>query len=207
MLSKQIDLWSRNVGIINAVRHTIDLKEGAGPISQQLYFTWQRFWKLLLEAGGNKAAESEQVCPIVLVYENHCSFRLCVAYQRLNATIKPDSYTLPHLNYFNDSIKETSFLTVLDALYKYWKVLIEEYIEYKTIFNFYLGTCRNICMLFVLQDAPAPSKRALDTILSGRQWKRCLIYISDVLCILRTIVSTSRNLTRCWHCFTKKESR
>lgn len=79
------------------------------------------------------------------------------------------------------SLGEAQVLTALDILWRYWQVRIEDGDKDKTFFTAHLGSNRSTRMKFGLCNAPATFQRALDSILSGAWWKKCLPYIDEVV--------------------------
>ena len=135
----------------------------------------------MLDAGVIEPANSEWASPIVLVPKKDGSLRFCVDYSRLNAKNVPDAYPLPRIDDCLDSLGDAQIFTTLDCNAGYWQVPLAPEDRDKTTFTSHLGTYRYVRMPFGLRNAPATFQRALDIILSGVRWQKCLIYLDDVI--------------------------
>jgi len=81
---------------------------------------------------------------------------------------------------FLDSLRDANVFTSLDCTAGYWRVPLRPSDREKTSFTTHAGIYHWLSMPFGLTNAPATFQRALDIILSGRKWQRCLVYLDDV---------------------------
>lgn len=95
-------------------------------------------------------------------------------------TIK-DSYMLPRMDEFIDSVRASKVFTTLDYYNGYWQVLFAPQDRNKNSFVCHAGTYQYIQMAFGLAHAHATYKRALNMVLTKFKWKTCLVCIYDVI--------------------------
>ena len=69
----------------------------------------------MLKAGVIEPAESEWASPVVLVPKSDGSLRFCVDYRRLNALTVRDSFPLPRMDKYVDSLGDANVFTTLDC--------------------------------------------------------------------------------------------
>eukprot|EP00170_Pyropia_yezoensis_P004723 contig_19176_g4737 len=75
---------------------------------------------------------------------------------------------------------------MLDANASYWQIPVALEDLDKTTFTCHEGTYKYVRLPFGLTSAPATFQRAIDMILSGVQWKTCLVYLDDVIVFSRS---------------------
>ncbi|CAN8062284.1 unnamed protein product [Agarophyton chilense] len=128
MLKKYTSMWSGKLGEISATEHHIDLVPGSRPISQPPYRAGPRTRQIeeenvskMLEEGLIKAAQSAWASPVVLGPKPDGSLRFCIDYRKLNAVTVRDTYPLPRMDEFVDSLGEANVFTTLDANSGYWQ--------------------------------------------------------------------------------------
>jgi len=85
-----------------------------------------------------------------------------------------------------DSLGEATIFSTLDCNAGYWQVAIAPEDREKTAFVCHEGAYQYKRMPFGSTNAPATFQRALDIILSGVKWQRCLIYLDDVIVFSKT---------------------
>lgn len=109
------------------------------------------------------------------------SWRFCIHYRQINPITIRDTYPLPRMDHYIDSLGKSNVLTNLDENSGYWKDLIHENSREKTNVIFHSSTYRFKGMPFGLINAPETTQRTLYILLSGFQWKICPVYIEDVI--------------------------
>ena len=115
-------LWSGALGTIRATEHRIPLELGTKPIRSMPYRKGPDMRAMIakevtnmLNAGVTEPASTEWASPVVLVPKKDGSLRFCVDYRRLNAKNAADSYPLPRMNDFIDSLGDAAVLATLDC--------------------------------------------------------------------------------------------
>eukprot|EP00173_Palmaria_palmata_P000458 Plantae.Rhodophyta-Palmaria_palmata.ctg1209.p1 GENE.Plantae.Rhodophyta-Palmaria_palmata.ctg1209~~Plantae.Rhodophyta-Palmaria_palmata.ctg1209.p1 ORF type:complete len:666 (+),score=133.55 Plantae.Rhodophyta-Palmaria_palmata.ctg1209:1587-3584(+) len=185
-------LWDGKLGTIDGVKHRIDTGDAspvwsmphrAGPAQRDIE---KAEVKRMLELDVIEPSQAEWASPVVLVPKSDGSTRFCIDYRRLNSLTKRDSYPLPRMDEFIDSLGDASFFTTLDANSGYWQVLMDEASRDKTSFTCHAGFYRFKRLPFGLINAPATFQRALDLILSGVRYEFALVYLDDIIIFSRT---------------------
>jgi len=176
------------LGVIKATQHRIDLNAGARPVR----FAPRRAGhtareaetaeiKRQLEADFIEPTSSEWGFPVVLVPKKDGTLRFRVVYRLLNFVTKKNSYPLPRMEECIDSLGVATIFSTLDCNAGYWQVAIAPEDIKKKAFVCHEGAYQYRRMPIGLTDAPATFQQALDIILSGVKWQRCLIYLDDVI--------------------------
>ena len=111
----------------------------------------------MLEEGQIEHSVSAWSVPTVLVTKKDGTTRFCVDYRRLNARTKKDLAS------------------------GYWQVRLSEDAKPKTAFATHSGLFQFAVMPFGLCNAPATFERLMSQVMRGLHWKRCLVYIDDIL--------------------------
>ena len=193
MLSEFKDMWSGRLGRIDATKHRINLKPGARPIYQAPYRAGpiarekeEKEIDRILRAG-IEPTSTEWASPVVFVPKKDGTMRFCVDYRKQNAVTVRDSYPLPRMDEFIDSLGDATVFTTLDCSSRYWQVEIAEEDRDKTTFTSHSGLYRFLRVLFGLKNAPATFQRAVDIILSRLKWETALVYLDDVIVYSRTV--------------------
>jgi Reverse transcriptase (RNA-dependent DNA polymerase) len=135
----------------------------------------------MLTQGVIEPATSEWASPIVLVPKSDGSLRFCFDYRRLNVITIPDTYPLPRMDEFIDSLGDAAVFTKLDCNSGYWQIPVHPRDRDKTTFTSNYGLYQFRRLPFGLRNAPATFQRAIDVILSGVKWTTCLVYLDDVI--------------------------
>lgn len=94
------------------------------------------------------------------------TIRLCIEFSRLNAARIPDTYPLPRMEYYIDTLKKQGCSQILTACgyifnYIWWRK------RDKTTFTSPMGTYRYSRIPSGLRNAPETLQMALDIILTG----------------------------------------
>ena len=206
ILRKYDTLWSGELGEISATEHRIQLLPGTRPISQQPYRAGPNAREFvakevdrMLRAGVVEPSDSPWASPVVLAPKKDGSLRFCIDYRRLNAVTKRDSYPLPRMDEYIDSLGEANVFTTLDANSGYWQVPVAREDRSKTAFVCHSGLYQFLRMPFGLKNAPATFQRTLDVVLSPFKWKSCLVYLDDVIIFSKDEESHLRHLDEVLH--------
>jgi Reverse transcriptase (RNA-dependent DNA polymerase) len=126
-------------------------------------------------------ATSEWSSPVVLVPRRDGGMRFGVDYCKLNNLTERDVYPLRRLDECIDSLGDAVVFSTMDANSGYWQVLMHPDDRDKTTFTCHVGTFRFKRMTFGLRNAPSTFQRAMDVILSGVRWHKCLCYLDDII--------------------------
>ena len=129
------------------------------------------------------AFEALRALPTVLVTKKDGNTRFCIDYRRLNARTKKDAFPLPRIDDSLNSLSGQSWFSTLDLASEYWQVKLSENAKPKTAFATHSGLFQFAVMPFGLCNAPATFERLMSQVMRGLHWKRCLVYIDDILCV------------------------
>ena len=117
------DLWNGELGHIKATQHRIELTPGAKPVYQAPYRAGHNTRELekrevdrMLAAKVIEQAQSEWASPVVIVPKKDGTHRFCVDFRKLNAVTVRDSYPLPRMDEYIDSLGDAKVFTTLDAI-------------------------------------------------------------------------------------------
>ena len=80
---------------------------------------------------------------------------------------------------------EQAWFSTLDLASGYWQVRLSENAKPKTAFATHSGLFQFAVMPFGLCNAPATFEWLMSQVMRGLHWKRCLVYIDDILVFAR----------------------
>jgi len=95
-------------------------------------------------------------------------------------TIK-DAYPIPRMDECIDSLGNTRVFSTLDRNSEFWQIPVAEEDKHLTAFPCHSGAWQCVRLPFVLCNASATYRRAMDMILAGVKWQICLVYLDDVI--------------------------
>jgi len=188
MLRTHSAMWDGTLRTIHATEHAIVTPADAVPIRAQPYRTGP-FKRQIIADKINKILKLKVIEPshsawasaVVIVPKTNGKARFCVDYRRLNNITKKDAYPLSRMEDCLDCSGDAKVFTSLDCTEGYWQVPFRPAYREKTEFTTLAGIYHWLSMPFGLTNAPATFQRALDIILSGLKWQRCLVYLDDVI--------------------------
>jgi hypothetical protein len=188
------------MGSTDVARHHIDLID-EHPVKQRLRRAPQVHQEIIdrevnrmLDEDIIEPSDSPWASPVVMVKKKDGSWRFCVDYRKLNDNTRKDSYPLPHIEDTFDSLAGSRYFCALDLASGYWQVQMAERDKGKTAFTTKQGLFQFKVMPFGLCNAPATFERLMELVLKGYLWKRCMVYIDDVVVYGRSFRETLTNL-------------
>ena len=174
-------------GRTEAVMHDIDtgstrpIRCNPRKLSPKKIKIQQELVDKMLEEGQIEHSVSAWSAPTVLVTKKDGTTRFCVDYRRLNNSTKKDAFPLPRIDDSLNSLSGQSWFSTLDLASGYWQVKLSEDAKPKTAFATHSGLFQFAVMPFGLCNAPATFERLMSQVMRGLHWKRCLVYIDDIL--------------------------
>ena len=174
-------------GRTEAVMHDIDtgstrpIRCNPRKLSPKKIKVQQELVDKMLEEGQIEHSVSAWSAPTVLVTKKDGTTRFCVDYRRLNNSTKKDAFPLPRIDDSLNSLNGQSWFSTLDLASGYWQVRLSEDAKPKTAFATHSGLFQFAVMPFGLCNAPATFERLMSQVMRGLHWKRCLVYIDDIL--------------------------
>jgi hypothetical protein len=142
MLEPHRGMWDGRLGTVSATMHRIEVVPGSKPVHAQPY-----------RAGANaRAAEKTEIdqmlakkiiepatcewaSPIVLVPKPDGALRFCIDYRTLNMITVPDTYPLPRMDEYIESLGDATVFTTLDCNSGYWQIPVHPDDRDKTTFT------------------------------------------------------------------------
>ena len=174
-------------GRTEAVMHDIDtgstrpIRCNPRKLSPKKIKVQQELVDKMLEEGQIEHSVSAWSAPTVLVTKKDGTTRFCVDYRRLNNSTRKDAFPLPRIDDSLNSLSGQSWFSTLDLASGYWQVRLSEDAKPKTAFATHSGLFQFAVMPFGLCNAPATFERLMSQVMRGLHWKRCLVYIDDIL--------------------------
>ena len=93
-----------------------------------------------------------------------------------------------------DSLGGNQWFCTLDLQSGYWQIGMKEEDKEKTAFTSHIGLYQFELMPFGLCNAPATFEAMMETLLSDLLWRKCLVYLDDVIVFGKTFEECALNL-------------
>ena len=188
------------LGSTSVIRHRIDTGNAA-PIKQPLRRVPYKQHEIIetevekmKKAGVIEDSTSPWSSPVVLVKKKDGTTRFCIDYRKLNQVTRMDAYPLPRIDESFDTLGGSQYFSTLDLASGYWQVEMDPKDKAKTAFSTRTGLYEFKVMPFGLSTAPATFERLMEIVMRGLQWKSCLVYLDDVICIGKTFEEALKNI-------------
>ena len=144
---------------------------------------------------------SEYASPVCLVRKKDGSVRWTIDLRSLNKRTVKDCFPLPKIEQCLDTLQGNQYFSTLDCASGYWQIEIHPEDQKKTAFITKYGLFEHRMMVFGLCNAAATFQRAMQFVLSGLLWKKCLCYIDDVHVLGTDFESALNNLSEIFERF------
>ena len=132
--------------------------------------------------------------PVCMVTKKDDTIRFCVDYRKLNGLTKKNCYPLPRIDETLDSLGGNQWFCTLDLQSGYWQVGMKEEDMEKTASSSHVGLYQYKVLPFGLCNAPATFEAMMESMLSDLLWKKCLVYLDDVIVFGKTFEECLGNL-------------
>ena len=190
-----------DIGKIDCYEHRIDTIDDK-PIYSRPYRTPHSKLQVikkeidrLLKAGVIKPSKSSFSSPCLIVYKRNGKPRLVVDYRKLNLSVIPIAYPLPHLETTLQSLGGQKYFSTLDLLSGYHQIPIRSQVTHKTAFSTGQGLYEFCRVPFGMSTSGAAMQFSMERTLNELNNKVCVVYIDDVIIFGKTKKEHDKNLS------------
>ena len=189
----------------NIVQHEIHTNTNA-PITSKLY-RYPHFFKEIVSNEINDLLKQDIIrpsnsawnSPVWVVPKKTDStgekkYRLVIDYRKLNEQTIGDAYPIPNISDILDQLGHSKYFTTLDLASGYHQINMHPRDTEKTAFSVPLGHYEFNRMPFGLKNAPSTFQRLMNTVLSGLQGTRCLVYLDDIVIFADSLENHNKKL-------------
>ncbi|MEJ2229930.1 MAG: pol polyprotein, partial [Nitrospirales bacterium] len=141
----------------------------------------------MLKMGLIRPSISPWASPMLYVPKPGGKWRLCVDFRKVNQVSRPDVYPIPLIQDILAALKGAKYFSTLDLSKGFNQIALDDDAIPKAAFNTIHGQFEYLRLPFGLKSAPGNFQRCMERVLGDLQWKRCLIYIDDVLIFSKTV--------------------
>jgi len=107
--------------------------------------------------------------------------RVVIDFRKLNDLTIGDSFPVPNITDILDQLGNAKYFTTLDLASGYPQIPMAERDKSKTTFSTPYGHYEFNRMPFGLKNAPATVQRLMNSVLTGMQGLKCLVYLDDIV--------------------------
>jgi hypothetical protein len=137
--------------------------------------------ELLKKGVIRRAWTSAYNSPMMVVKKKDGRWRSVIDYRRINSLTIKEPYPIPRADEAFDALKNAGLMTTFDLTWGYWQTPLAEEDKKKTTFTTRSGRWEyNVLPMGITNAAPA-FQRNMEAMLSGLMWKKCVIYIDDII--------------------------
>jgi len=175
------------------VVHEINTRADAAPVNVRPYRLPERH-KLEVNRQITEMLQSEIIrtsisqwnAPLLVVPKKadasgKIKLRVVVDFRKLNNITIGDSFPLPNITEILDQLGSAKYFTTLDLASGYHQIPMAEQDKGKTAFSTPYGHYEFNRMPFGLKNAPATFQRLMNSVLTGMQGLKCLVYLDDIV--------------------------
>ncbi len=174
--------------------HKIELEEESQSSRSQLYFMssykLQKIKEYLKENLKKKfitLSKASFASSILFVKKKDDSLRFCMNYQKLNALIKRNRYSILLIDEVLAWIQDSMYLTQLNIIVTFNKLRMSSESEDLTTFVTFFDVYKYKVMLFKLINEPAFFQHYINNVLFNCLHKFCQTYLNDILIYSKTL--------------------
>ena len=174
----------------NGVEMRITIDKDANPVkdiatrmSPEQHKIVEEHTTLMIKHGIIEDSTSPWGARVVLAKKKDGKWRFCVDYRYLNSVSQKDAYPLPRIDDTLEALggEDAVIFSSLDVASGYWHIPIASKDREKTAFVTRNGQYQFKVVPFGLTGAPGAFCRYMDDTLRDVMWKRCLVYVDDII--------------------------
>lgn len=145
------------------------------------------------------AEPSDSPCPaqVIMVPKKDGKLRQCVDLRHINSLTVPMTLEMPRIDDMFAVLRGAKYISLGDATWGYWQLRLKEEDRWKAAYAIREGNFQPTVMDFGMRNAPAFWQRTMNHIFQGLLWKKCLIYIDDLLVFSKTFDEHMDNMREC----------
>ncbi len=136
---------------------------------------------------------------ILFIEKKDESLRFCVDYQKLNALIKRDHYSLSLIDETLTHIQESKYLTWLNIIVSFNKLRMHSDNENLTIFIIFFDLYKYHVMLFELTNESTFYQHYMNDVLFEYLHQFCQIYLDDIIIYSKILKKHKRHVRLIWN--------
>ncbi|GJS20888.1 retrotransposon-related protein [Tanacetum coccineum] len=159
----------------------------------------------MLSKGIIRFSHSRFSSPSLLVKKKDESYRFCMDYRALNATIVNDKFPIPMVDEMFDELGGVSIFTKLDLRAGNHQIRVHEREVYKTAFQTHDGHYEFLVMPFGLTNAPSTFQATMDRFFSPYLRKFVIVFFDDIIVYSITLSSHLEHLECVFHCLQENQ--
>jgi len=177
----------------STVDHEINTRADAAPVNIRPYRLLKRHKqevnrqiKEMLRNKIIRTSVSQWNAPLLVVPKKADAsgkpkLRVVVDFRKLNNITVGDSFPLPNITEILDQLGSVKYFTTLDLASGYHQIPMAEPDKGKTAFSTPYRHYEFNRMPFGLKNAPATFQRLMNSVLTGMQGLKCLVYLDDIV--------------------------
>jgi putative transposase len=131
---------------------------------------------------------------MMVVKKKDGRWRSVIDYRRINSVTVKEPYPIPRTDEAFDALAKAKLMTTFDLTWGYWQTPLAEEDKQKTAFTTRSGRWEYNVLPMGITNAAPTFQRNMETMLSGLLWKKCIIYIDDVIIFGETFEEHLRNI-------------
>ena len=132
--------------------------------------------------------------PMMVVKKKDGRWRSVIDYRRINSVTVKEPYPIPRVDEAFDALTKAKLMTTFDLTWGYWQTPLAEEDKQKTAFTTRSGRWEyNVLPMGITNAVPA-FQRNMEMMLSGLLWKKCIIYIDDIIIFGKTFEEHLQNI-------------
>lgn len=150
--------------------------------------------KALLDQGIIEPTNSGYAATSRIIPKKNGAGRLVVNYIPLNSITYRDSYALPHVSDILGTLQGKKYFTTMDCAQGFYQILVDPRDKHKTAFSTPIGNYQFTRCPFGARNSCAVFQSEMNRIFFDGLYKRCVIYVDDILIFGETREEHDANL-------------